>query len=73
MASREAQAGRAARPVTPAPPGSPPPARERVARYWPSAVAGAVMLALSLWGLARDSAMGNDEVATRWAASLGLP
>jgi mannosyltransferase len=28
------------------------------------------MLALGVWGLARDSSMGNDEVATRWAASL---
>jgi mannosyltransferase len=31
------------------------------------------MIALGLWGLARDSAMGNDEVATRWAALLSLP
>jgi mannosyltransferase len=30
------------------------------------------MLVLGLWGLARDSAMGNDEVATRWAALLSL-
>jgi mannosyltransferase len=30
------------------------------------------MAALGLWGLARDSAMGNDEVATRWAALLSL-
>jgi mannosyltransferase len=30
------------------------------------------MVVLGLWGLARDSAMGNDEVATRWAALLGL-
>jgi mannosyltransferase len=30
------------------------------------------MVVLGLWGLARDSAMGNDEVATRWAALLSL-
>jgi mannosyltransferase len=30
------------------------------------------MLAGGLWGLARDSSMGNDEVATRWAALLPL-
>ncbi|MGH3276070.1 MAG: hypothetical protein ACRDNZ_17310, partial [Streptosporangiaceae bacterium] len=44
-----------------------------VRRYWPAVVAVAVMTGLGLWGLARDSAMGNDEVATRWAASLSLP
>jgi mannosyltransferase len=31
-----------------------------------------VMLVFGLWGLARDSSMGNDEVATRWAALLSL-
>jgi mannosyltransferase len=30
------------------------------------------MAVLGLWGLARDSSMGNDEVATRWAALLNL-
>jgi mannosyltransferase len=30
------------------------------------------MALLGLWGLARDSSMGNDEVATRWAAMLSL-
>jgi mannosyltransferase len=30
------------------------------------------MAVLGVWGLARDSAMGNDEVATRWAALLSL-
>jgi mannosyltransferase len=31
------------------------------------------MLALSLWGLGRQGTMGNDEVATRYAAMLSLP
>jgi mannosyltransferase len=30
------------------------------------------MAVLGLWGLARHSSMGNDEVATRWAALLSL-
>ena len=30
------------------------------------------MVLLGWWGLARGSAMGNDEVATRWAAVLSL-
>jgi mannosyltransferase len=30
------------------------------------------ILALGLWGLSRGSTMGNDEVATRWAALLSL-
>jgi mannosyltransferase len=30
------------------------------------------MLVFGLWGLTRDSSMGNDEVATRWAALLSL-
>ena len=42
------------------------------ARYVPAVAGAAVMLALGLWGLARDSSMGNDEVATRWAALLNL-
>ena len=42
------------------------------ARYAPAAAAAAVMVVLGIWGLARDSAMGNDEVATRWAALLSL-
>ncbi len=36
------------------------------------AAAAVVMTVAGLWGLARGSAMGNDEVATRWAASLPL-
>jgi hypothetical protein len=45
---------------------------------WPTrtgaapAVAAAAMAVAGLWGLVRDSAMGNDEVATRWAAGLPL-
>jgi mannosyltransferase len=42
------------------------------ARYSPPGAAALAMLALGWWGLARDSAMGNDEVATRWAALLSL-
>ena len=30
------------------------------------------MLVLGWWGIARDNSMGNDEVATRWAALLPL-
>jgi mannosyltransferase len=41
-------------------------------RYVPAVIAAAVMAALGLWGLTRSSSMGNDEVATRWAALLGL-
>ncbi len=44
----------------------------RVARYVPPAAAAAVMLALGLWGLVRQNSMGNDEVATRYAALLSL-
>jgi mannosyltransferase len=46
--------------------------RERAARYAPAGAAALAMVVLGLWGLARDSAMGNDEVATRWAALLSL-
>jgi mannosyltransferase len=35
-------------------------------------VSAALMTVLGLWGLARDSAMGNDEVVSRWAALLSL-
>jgi hypothetical protein len=42
------------------------------AKYAPALIAGAAMAVLGVWGLARDSAMGNDEVATRWAALLSL-
>ncbi|HEU5418519.1 MAG TPA: glycosyltransferase family 39 protein [Streptosporangiaceae bacterium] len=43
-----------------------------LARVAAPAAAAAAMAAAGLWGLARDSAMGNDEVATRWAAGLPL-
>ncbi|HEY3979964.1 MAG TPA: glycosyltransferase family 39 protein [Streptosporangiaceae bacterium] len=78
MASREVRGSPA---VTPAPgaPAPPPetapadvPAGSFLRRYWPAAIAAAAMLGLGLWGLGRASAMGNDEVATRWAASLSL-
>jgi mannosyltransferase len=54
------------------PPAVRPLAPSFLLRYWPAVIAAAAMLALGLWGLARDSSMGNDEVATRWAASLSL-
>jgi len=44
-----------------------------VARYVPVGVAAATMIVLGVWGLARQGAMGNDEVVTRWAAMLPLP
>jgi mannosyltransferase len=51
-----------------------PRARWRAGAGWylPAALAAAVMAVLGVWGLARDSSMGNDEVATRWAALLSL-
>ena len=42
------------------------------ARYGPIVVPAAAMVVAGIVGLARDSSMGNDEVATRWAALLGL-
>ena len=42
------------------------------ARYAPALIAAAAMAVTGLWGLARDSAMGNDEVVSRWAALLSL-
>jgi mannosyltransferase len=42
------------------------------ARYAPIAIPMAVMAVLGLWGLTRDNSMGNDEIASRWAALLSL-
>jgi mannosyltransferase len=41
-------------------------------RSAPVLAAGVAMTGFGLWGLARDSAMGNDEVVSRWAALLSL-
>jgi len=60
----------AAQPVTPVGPVAP--AGSRAARYAPAGAAALAMVVLGWWGLARGSAMGNDEVATRWAALLSL-
>ncbi len=63
---------------TPRPPAAEAPARARAggravaARYLPVAIAAAAMAVLGVWGLARHNAMGNDEVASRWAAMLSL-
>ncbi|HYK28382.1 MAG TPA: glycosyltransferase family 39 protein [Streptosporangiaceae bacterium] len=43
-----------------------------VVRSWPVLVACTAMAVAGLWGIVRDSAMGNDEVATHWAALLSL-
>jgi mannosyltransferase len=51
---------------------APGPASGAAARYAPVVAAVAAMTWFGLWGLARYSAMGNDEVASRWAASLSL-
>jgi mannosyltransferase len=49
------------------------PSRWRAASwYGPALAAALVMAVLGVWGLERDSSMGNDEVATRWAALLPL-
>ncbi len=83
MANREARARAAVGPSPAGPPRAAAPAAGSAAgaaggpaslarRYWPAPVAAAAMLVLLLWGLGRHSSMGNDEVATRWAASLSL-
>jgi mannosyltransferase len=41
-------------------------------RFGPPGLAAATMAVLGAWGLARQGSMGNDEVATRWAALLPL-
>jgi len=45
---------------------------QAAAKYAPAGLAAATMAVLGFWGLARDSAMGNDEITTRWAALLSL-
>jgi mannosyltransferase len=47
--------------------------RAGVTTFLPIVAAAAVMAVLGVWGLARQGAMGNDEVVTRWAAMLPLP
>ncbi len=41
-------------------------------RFAPVIASAVAMAVAGLWGLGRDSAMGNDEVATHWAALLSL-
>jgi mannosyltransferase len=43
------------------------------ARYVPAVIAAATMTWFGVWDLARGSAMGNDEVVSRFAALLPLP
>ncbi len=59
--------------MPPAAPSGAAPSRWRgAAWYWPALAAVLVMAVLGVWGLERHSSMGNDEVATRWAALLPL-
>jgi mannosyltransferase len=59
--------------VTSSPAGADPvEARSRRGLYLAVAVAAAAMAILGVWGLARRGTMGNDEIASRWAASLSL-
>jgi mannosyltransferase len=69
-----AQPGRDPAPSVPpaAPSGAAPSGWRAAAWYWPALAAALVMAVLGVWGLERDSSMGNDEVATRWAALLPL-
>ena len=65
--------GVSAQSAPPAAPAAAVPSRWRTAAwYWPAVAAALVMAVLGVWGLERDSSMGNDEVATRWAALLPL-
>lgn len=54
------------------PAGSEVAGRAWLATYGPLLIPAALMAVYGVWGLRRDSAMGNDEVATRWAALLSL-
>ena len=69
-----AEPGRDPAPSVPpaAPSGAAPSGWRAAAWYWPALAAALVMAVLGVWGLERDSSMGNDEVATRWAALLPL-
>jgi mannosyltransferase len=69
-----AEPGRDPAPSVPpaAPAGAAPSGWRAAAWYWPALAAALVMAVLGVWGLERDSSMGNDEVATRWAALLPL-
>ena len=58
--------------MPPAAPAAAPSRWRAAAWYWPALAAALVMAVLGVWGLERDSSMGNDEVATRWAALLPL-
>ncbi len=60
-------------PVPPEPGRAGPPGRRTAVAWLAPAAAAAVMAGLGVWGLARGSSMGNDEVATRWAALLPVP
>jgi mannosyltransferase len=62
---------------TPAPPPAAGQARtsrraELAATWVPAAVVAAAMALVGWWGIARLNSMGNDEVATHWAALLPL-
>jgi mannosyltransferase len=43
-----------------------------VVTWLPVAFASAIMAVLGVWGLSRHDAMGNDEIVTRYASTLGL-
>jgi mannosyltransferase len=80
-----APAGQRGQPPAPPPAGAPgPPSAPgtgaagtsqwaAMAATWaPAAAAAAAMALFGWWGIARHDSMGNDEVATRWAALLPL-
>ncbi len=68
-----APAGETSRPPAPESPAAVRSGWAAAAQWWlPAGLAAAVMAVLGVWGLARDNAMGNDEVASRYAAMLSL-
>jgi len=70
-AARTGQRGAASAP--PAPAGTEPAGwSARALRYLPVGFVAAVMAVLGVWGLGRHNAMGNDEIVTRYASTLGL-